>query len=160
MTSIPLRDNETTVCDIRDLGEWAAMDAYRTAFAEASSDELTGAGGAVYYLRQAALESVIAQKMRTRATISIHRALLAGVSVGEIAHVLGNSPVCVADRWRGWADGQRRLNTQCPGLGLRQGEYERAAAVLGAVSAGDDTTEGFTCCACRGGDTQIGSPRP
>jgi hypothetical protein len=64
MTSIPLPGNDIGVCGIRDWGEWDAMDSYRSAFATASADELTGGGGAVYLLRQAALETVIADRMR------------------------------------------------------------------------------------------------
>jgi hypothetical protein len=160
MTSIPLPGNDIGVCGIRDLGEWEAMDAYQSAFAAASADELTGEGGAVYLLRQAALETVIADRMRVRAVISIHRALLAGVSVGEIAHVLGVSRAEVAERWCRWADGQLGLNARCPGLGLGRREYERAAAVLGAASTGRGAVEGFVGCVCGGGDTQIDSPRP
>jgi hypothetical protein len=158
VTSIPLQDNEILACGISDLGEWAAMDAYRAAFAAASAEELVGGGSAVYHVRQAALETVIADRMRIRAVISIHRALLAGASMDEIAHVLGSSRADVAQRWRSWADGQRALRAQYPGLGLGLGEYERVAALVENAS-GDGVGEGFLGCVCQGGDTQIGSPR-
>ncbi|HSL09616.1 MAG TPA: hypothetical protein VK887_16805 [Pseudonocardiaceae bacterium] len=160
MTSIPLQQDEIKVCGIGELGGWEAMDAYRAAFAAASADELTGRGSAAYYLRQAALETVIARRMRVRAVISIHHALLTGVSLGEIAHVLGNSRRDVAQRWRAWADGQLRLNTQCPGLGLGQREYDQVAAVIGAEVSDQGSDGGLGGCACQGMDTQIGSPRP
>lgn len=160
MTSIPLQQDELTVCRIRELGGWEAMDAYRVAFAAASAEELTGRGSAAYYVRQAALETVIARRMRVRTVISIHHALLAGVSVGEIAHVLGSSPADVAECWRSWADGQLGVNAQCPGLGMGQREYDQVAAVIGADSSGQGSGGGLGGCACPGMDTQIGSPRP
>lgn len=160
MTSIPLRQDEIKVCGICELGGWEAIDAYRTAFTAASAEELTGRGSAAYYLRQAALETVIARRMRIRTVISIHHALLTGVSLDEIAHVLGSSRRDVAGLWRGWADGQLRLNAQCPGLGLGQREYDQAAAVIGADSSDQGSAGGWGGCACPGMDTQIGSPRP
>ncbi len=160
MTSIPLQQDEIKVCGIRELGGWEAMDAHRAAFDAASADELTGQGSAAYYVRQAALEAVIARRMRVRTVISIHHALLAGVSVGELAHVLGNSHADVAERWRAWADGQLGLNAQCPGLGMGQREYDQVAAVIGADASDQDSDGGLGGCACRGMDTQIGSPRP
>lgn len=160
MTPIPLRGNESRVCGIRELGGWEAMDAYRAAFAAASAEELTGRGSAAYYVRQAAWETVIAARMRVRAVISIHHALLAGISMGEIAHVLGSSHADVAERWRSWADGQLGLNAQCPRLGLGQREYDQVAAVIGADSSGQGSDGGLGGCACEGMDTQIGSPRP
>jgi hypothetical protein len=160
VTSIPLQQDEITVCGIRELGGWEAMGAYRAAFAAASAEELTGRGGAAYYVRQAVLETVIAARMRVRATISIHHALLAGVSVGEIAHVLGSSRRDVAERWRSWADGQLGLNAQCLGLGMGQREYDQVAAVMGADASDQGSDGGLGGCACRGMDTQIGSPRP
>ncbi len=160
MTSIPLQQDETTVCGIRELGGWEAMDAYRAAFAAASAGELTGRGSAAYYVRQAALETVIAARMRVRTVISIHHALLAGVSVGEIAHVLGSSRRDVAERWCSWADGQLGLNAQCPGLGLGQREYDQVAALIEADSSGQGSGGGLGGCACQEMVTQIGSPRP
>lgn len=155
-----LQQSEGRVCGIGELGSWEAMDAYRAAFDAASADELTGRGSAAYYLRRAALEAVIARRMRIRTVISIHRALLAGISVGEIAHVLGSSHADIAECWRSWADEQRGLNAQCPGLGLGEREYDQVAAVIGADSSGQGCDEGFAGCPCQGMDTQIGSPRP
>lgn len=161
MTQISLRDNDIAPCDIRELDVWAAMDAYRAAFAAASADELAGDGDMVYHLRQAALETVIAERMRVFAVISIHRALLAGASIAEIAHLLGSSPGEVAERWRGWADAQRELNRQFPGAGLGRRDHERVAAVLAAGRLRDGLEgEGTGRCSCGSGDTQIGSPHP
>lgn len=160
MTSIPLQQDEIKVCGVRELGGWEAIDAYRAAFTAANADELTGRGSAAYYVRQAALETVIAARMRVRTVISIHHALLTGVSLGEIAHVLASSRRDVAQRWRGWADGQLGLNAQCPGLGLGQREYDQVAAVIGAESSDQGSDGGLGGCACLGMDTQIGSPRP
>jgi hypothetical protein len=103
---------------------------------------------------------VIARRMHIRATISIHHALLAGVSVAEIAHVLGSSQADVAECWRDWADGQLHLNSQHSGLGLDQRAYDQVAAVIGAESSGHGSEAGFIGCACLEMDTQIGSPRP
>ncbi|MGH3500942.1 MAG: hypothetical protein ACRDQA_08620 [Nocardioidaceae bacterium] len=41
--------------------------------------------------------------------IHIHRAILAGASLAEVAEAMGVDPVAVAARWRAWADGQRQL---------------------------------------------------
>jgi hypothetical protein len=160
VTSMPWQHDEITVCGIGELGGWEAIDAYRAVFTAASADELTGRGSAAYYVRQAALETVIARRMRVRCVISIHHALLAGISVGEIAHVLGSSHADVARRWRGWADGQLGLNAQYPGLGLGQREYDQVAAVIGAGASDQGSNGGLGGCACPGMDTQIGSPRP
>jgi hypothetical protein len=103
-------------------------------------------------------ETVIADGMRVSAVISIHRALVAGASVGVVAHVLGTSPTEVAERWRGWAEGQLRLSTQCPGLGVGRREYDQVAAVLRAGSSVGGTDE-VVCRDCQGESTQIGSPR-
>jgi Glu-tRNA(Gln) amidotransferase subunit E-like FAD-binding protein len=111
-------------------------------------------------VRQAALETVIAWRMRIRATISIHHARLAGVSVSEIAHVLGSSHADVAQRWRDWAQGQLHLNAQCPGLGISQREYKAVTAVIEAGPSDQGGEAGLGGCACQGMDTQIGSPRP
>jgi hypothetical protein len=124
------------------LGEWEAMDAYRAVLTMTTVDELIGgAGRAGYYLRQAALETVIARRMLVGATIRIHRALLTGASVDEIAHVLGTGPAEVAECWRSWAEGPVLLNAHCGGLGLSQREYDRAVAAIGAASCGEDTGE-------------------
>ena len=125
------------------------MDAYRAAWATATVAELTGRGEAAFYVRQAALETVIADRMRVNATISIHRALLAGASVEAIAHVLGSSSGEIVQRWRGWADGQRRLNTECRGLGLSPRDYDQVAA--GVEAAASDEAGMFCCRACRAG---------
>jgi hypothetical protein len=149
----------TGACRVRELGEWEALDAYRAEIAAASIDELTGHGSAAYYLRQAALEAVIEQRMRIRCSISIHHALLAGVPVREIAHVAGVSCEEAAERWRGWADGQRRLQQRFPGLGMSRGEYGRAAAGIENVGPAGGSGR-FTQCTCPGMDGQIGSPHP
>jgi hypothetical protein len=150
VTSIPLQQDEIKVCGIRELGGWEAMDAYRAAFDAVSADELTGRGGAAYYVRQAALETVITGRMRVCTVISIHHALLAGVSVGELAHVLGSSRRDVAERWRGWADGQLGLNARCPGLGMGQREYDQVAAVIGTDSSDHGSDGGWAAAPARG----------
>lgn len=146
MTPIPLRGNEIAVCAIRDLGVWEAMEAYRAGFAVASAAELAGAGGAAYCVRQAALETAIADRMRIDAVISIHRALAAGASVAELAHVLGTSGTDIVERWRAWAEGQVRLNAQCPGLGIEEREYARVAAGIDAAPSSSHDTGGGCCC--------------
>jgi len=110
---------------------WEAIDAYGAGLAAASAAELTGTGGAGYYLRQVALESVIARAMAARAAASIHYGLLAGAAPGQLADAMGVTGAEVARAWRGWADGQRCLRERCPGLGMSEGEYRRAAAVIG-----------------------------
>lgn len=149
-------------CRVRDWGLWEALDAFGAAFAAASAQELAGRGDGEYYLRQAAVENVIAELMQVHATISVHRALAGGVAAAEVAHVLGVSVGELARRWRGWAEGQRRLQGWCPGLGLGQAEYDGVAASLeGRAGAGGGDGPGcFTSCACPARSMQIGSPRP
>jgi hypothetical protein len=145
-------------CRVRDWGFREALEAFNAALAASTARELAGGGDAGYYLRQVALQDAVAGRMRTGATIDIHRALVAGAAPGEIAHVLGVSITEVAGRWRTWAEGQRHLRDRCPGLGLGRDEYAQVAAVL--AGAGDNDPGQFTRCSCRGGDAQVGSPRP
>lgn len=111
-----------------------AIDVYYAGTAEGVAVELAGADDACYWLRQAALESVIAQRMAVRAVVSIHRALLAGATLAQVADAASMTCAEAAERWRSWADGQRQLRQQrqqVPGLGLSEAEYLRAAAVIG-----------------------------
>ena len=108
-----------------------AIDVYYAGTAEGVAVELAWADDARYWLRQAALESVIAQRMAVRAVLSIHRALLAGATLAQVADAAGMTCAEAAERWRSWADGQRQLRRQVPGLGLSEAEYLRAAAVIG-----------------------------
>lgn len=146
-------------CNIADMGEWEAMDAFHARSAAASAAELTGGGSAGYYLRQAAVEAVIEHRMRVRCAVSIHRAVLAGARAAEIGHVLGGGCGEVAGRWRAWAEGQRRLEGRWPGLGISREEYDQVAAVLEAAD-GPAGAGGLTQCSCRDADEQIGSPHP
>jgi hypothetical protein len=73
--------------------------------------------------------------MAARAAASIHYGLLAGAAPAQIADAMGITGAEVARRWRAWADGQRRLEERCPGLGMREREYRRAAAVIGEGDA-------------------------
>lgn len=151
------------MCEIRDLDVWRAQQLLDADFRVSSVRELTGGGSASHYLRQVALESVIAERMRVRAVISMHQALLSGVVLSEIAHVTGSSREHLARVWRAWADGQRRLNSRYPGLGLDQHEYDRAAVAIGEADSGEGGLRSpmlFTQCACPVTSTQIGSPRP
>jgi hypothetical protein len=145
-------------CRVRGWGLREALDAFGAALAASGVRELAGGGDAGYYLRQVALQNAVAERMRVGATIDIHRALVAGAGPAEVAHVLGVSVTEVADRWRTWAEGQRRLRDWCPGLGMGRDEYEQVAAVL--AGADDNDSGQFTGCSCRGEDVQIGSPHP
>ncbi|HEY6747668.1 MAG TPA: hypothetical protein VI357_18360 [Mycobacteriales bacterium] len=118
-----------------ELDVWQAVQALQQGFEAASAAELAGGGSAAYYVRQAGLETVVADRMRVWAVISVHRALWAGASVAELAQAIGSTFEQVAGRWRVWADGQRRLNEHCPGLGVSAGEYDRVDAVLAVASA-------------------------
>jgi len=109
------------------MGFWEAMDAYQDMMGRATAAELLGGGDAGFCLRVAALETAIARRAGVRAVISIHRALLAGAAVTQIAAVTGLSPDQVAARWAEWADGQLRLSER-GGTGMTREEYERAAA--------------------------------
>jgi hypothetical protein len=145
-------------CRVRGWGLGEALDAFGAALAGSSARELAGDGDAGYYLRQVALQNVVAERMRIGAVIDIHRALVAGAGPVEVAHVLGVSAAEVAGRWRAWAEGQRRLRDRFPGLGLGREEYEQVAALL--AGAGGNGPGQFTGCSCRCGDAQVGSPRP
>lgn len=145
-------------CRVRDWGLREVLDAFDAALAASSARELAGDGDAGYYLRQAALQNVVAERMRTGAVIDVHRALVAGAAPAEVAHVLGVSVTEVAGRWRSWAEGQRRLRGWCPGLGLGRDEYEQVAAVL--AGAGGNGLCRFTGCSCRDQGPQVGSPHP
>jgi hypothetical protein len=149
-------------CRIRDWGLWEALDAFTSGFTAASARELTGGGDGRYYVRQAAVENVIAERMRVRATIGVHRALAGGVAAVEVAHVLGVSVEELSGRWRQWAEGQRRLRHRYPGLGIGQAEYQQAAVGFdgaGLLGGGDDFGH-FPSCSCPAASAQIGSPRP
>ena len=145
-------------CQVRDWGLREALEAFDAALAASSARELAGGGDAGYYLRQVALQNAVADRMRIGATIDIHRALVAGASPAEVAHVLGGSVTEMTGRWRTWAEGQRSLRDWCPGLGLGRDEYEKVAAVL-AGAAGNEPGQ-FTGCSCRAEDAQVGSPHP
>ncbi len=112
-----------------DLGLWEAVALLQDAAGAATVAELAGGGSAAWYLRQAALETVIERRIAVHAVISIHRALLAGAAVPQIAQATGLSPSQVAARWAAWAGGQVRLRERI-GTGMAREEYERAAAVV------------------------------
>jgi hypothetical protein len=74
---------------------------------------------------------VIERRIAVHAVVSIHRALLAGAAVGQIAQATGLSRSQVAARWAAWADGQVRLRERT-GTGMAAEEYQRAAAAVSA----------------------------
>jgi hypothetical protein len=145
------------LCSVREWSLGEALDAYQALFMVSSTQS---AGGHLLWL--AAIENVIAERMRAHATIDIHRALLAGVLAEEIAHVLGVELGDLADRWQTWADGQLHLHGVFPALGICRPEYEEAARALGGTGAwiGRDDLDRFPACACASTSPQIGSPRP
>lgn len=115
--------------------------------------DLQGAGGAHYYLRQVALESVVAEWMRVGAVISAHRALLAGARAAEVAAAMGCSCRELTRRWRSWAEGQAQLSQRIPGIGLTGEAFalveDRLARVCDdCVEAGHEQV-----------GTHVGSPR-
>jgi hypothetical protein len=116
-----------------ELGLWEAVDAYHSAVGTATVAELAGGGGAAFHLHLAALEAVIEHRMGVHAVISIHRALLAGAPVTQIAQATGLSREQIAERWAVWAGGQVRLGERT-GIGMTRQEYERAAAAISACS--------------------------
>jgi hypothetical protein len=112
-----------------DLGLWEAAGLLRDAVGAATVAELTGGGSAAWYLRQAALEAMIERRIAVHAVISIHRALLAGALVPQIAQATGLSRGQIAARWAAWAGGQVRLRERT-GAGMAPEEYQRAAAAI------------------------------
>ena len=117
-----------------DLGLWEAVALLQDAAGAATVAELTGGGSAGWYLRQAALEAMIGRRIAVHAVISIHRALLAGAGMPQIAQATGLSRSQVAARWAAWAGGQVRLRERT-GTGMAPEEYQRAAAVITACGA-------------------------
>ena len=69
--------------DIGELGVWEAIDVYDRELAASSVEELTGGGSAAYYLRRAALEAVIADRVRACGTIN----LLTGASIFQLCQI-------------------------------------------------------------------------
>lgn len=114
-----------------DLGLWEAVALLQDAVGAATVAELTAGGGAAWYLRQAALEAMIERRIAVHAVISIHRALLAGAGVPQIAQATGLSRSQIAARWAAWAGGQVRLRERT-GVGMAAEEYQHAAAAISA----------------------------
>jgi hypothetical protein len=113
------------------LGLREAVDACQRAVAAATAAELAGGGSAAFYLRLVALEAAIERRAAVHAVISMHRALLAGALVPQVAQAAGLSRSQVAARWAAWADGQVRLRERT-GVGMAPEEYQRAAAAITA----------------------------
>lgn len=134
--SLSCVDAGAEIAGLRGLGVWQALDAYRDQGCRASVAELTGAGGPGYYLRQVALESVVAEWMRIGAVISAHHALLAGAGVGEVAAAMGCSCTVLIRRWRSWAEGQVELERRVPGLGLPAEVFAVVEGRLAGVCGG------------------------
>lgn len=141
------------IVELRNLGVWQALDAYQDEGRRASVAELTGAGEPGYYLRQVALESVVAEWMRVGAVISAHRALLAGARAAEVAAAMGCSCTELTRRWRSWAEGQVQLARRVPGLGLSGEVFALVEARLAGVC--DDCVEAGH----EQVGTHVGSPR-
>jgi hypothetical protein len=90
-------------------------------------------------LRELAVMSRLADWLLRWQPILIHRALLAGASVNELAVASGTEVAVVVSKWRRWAQGQRRLYESNGGpspsairLGLGPNEFDRVAALLEA----------------------------
>lgn len=67
--------------------------------------------------------------------ITIHKALQAGASVEDIGAAVEMRPHEVLHRWRMWADGQKQLNADRPGLGMDPGEYDQVAEIIRRAEA-------------------------
>jgi hypothetical protein len=72
MTAVPAGETGSAglVCEIRELSFWQALEILDADFRASSARELTGGGSPDYYLRQAGLEWVLAERARIRATAS------------------------------------------------------------------------------------------
>jgi hypothetical protein len=81
-------------------------------------------------LDQVATMAALARRLHGWLPIHLHRALLVGASVAEVAAAAGMHPFDMAVRWREWSNGQRHLQSQIPGLTDRSAEYDRVAAIL------------------------------
>ena len=83
-------------------------------------------------LSELACMSALAQWLARWQPINIHRALLKGASVEDVAAAFGGSADETARAWYQWADGQRRWSTGGR-LGLTAGEYEKISAIFTAA---------------------------
>jgi hypothetical protein len=62
-----------------------------------------------HHLEELALMTVSAEWLTRWQPISMHRAILAGATPGQVAEAAGLSVRDVFERWERWADGQRGL---------------------------------------------------
>lgn len=81
-------------------------------------------------LDQVATMAALAGWLRSWLPINIHRALLAGATVAEVAAASGLDPFEVSVRWREWSDGQRHLHEQIPSVPVALDEFDRVAEIL------------------------------
>lgn len=93
---------------------------------------------ATFHLTELALSSAVVAWWRRWQPIAMHRAFVAGASLGEVATAVGTSETEAYARWHGWAERQASL-----AVGDRPGvEAEEVAAVrarLGDTPGGDIT---------------------
>jgi hypothetical protein len=93
---------------------------------------------AVDHLEELARTHALAQQLTGWLPLSMHRALLAGATPGEVAVAYGADVATVHKIWLTWANGQRRLaqagSAGGPTIGLDAAEYDQVATALeGAV---------------------------
>src|ERR1700755_2518649 len=74
--------------------------------------------GAEHDLDEVATMSVLADRFRGWIPLGMHRAMLHGASLNQVAAAAGVAPVEAAAMWREWADGQLHLRTTPAGAGL------------------------------------------
>lgn len=109
-----------------------------------------------------------------RDPVMVHHALRAGATWPQIAAALGRKSLHARQDYAGWADSQRALAEQPPGMtsGFSEADNIRAQAAAacppcpqcgsdGVVWDGnDDTSESWHCCSCRHDYTTGGQPGP
>lgn len=92
-------------------------------------------------LAEVAVMSGLIHRLTSWRPIHIHRAILAGAGVDQVAAAFGGTVSGVADAWASWAEGQRNLRRREGRWGVSDDEYERVAAVFAAVRRGGDPGE-------------------
>jgi hypothetical protein len=84
-------------------------------------------------LEELAVMAALAKWLDRWMPSQIHSTLLAGASVEQVAAASGLDPATMADTWREWSAGQRRMWQTYPDMD-RTDEHNRVAAILAGYS--------------------------
>ncbi|WP_163511396.1 hypothetical protein [Fodinicola acaciae] len=95
--------------------------------------ELAGYRSVAEELEELAVMSTLVSWLVRWSPITMHRALLAGATVEQVAAAAGDTVAAVAERWQRWAAGQRHLNQTNQKFGMPPAEYDKVAELLAAA---------------------------